>query len=238
MTHTGPKIITGCSQIPKQIGFKEYFSELDGLETTLLAHGSPKNKTLKNWRSSVNDDVEFSINTPPLHFGNESTFFDTIESQRLIEAAKILNATSLTFSNTNDFSTSASNRSALGDFFENAKHKLPTNVSLFWLPKGLWEVPLAMNAVKEHPVQIAFNPLANDALDESSAVHTELFQQRHVYLKIEQTGHKRRRFDSNELETLTAKLQSAEKAWVYFDHQGAFADSKVFKRMILTNSLS
>lgn len=232
MNHTGPQIVTGCSQIPKQIGFKDYFVELDGLETTLLIAGAPKNKTLKNWRSSVDEDVEFSINTPALHFGNETSFFDGQDGKRLAEAASILKSQSITFSNTNDFSTSAANRASLAAFFENATKRLPKEVSLFWFPKGLWDLPLALEATKDVQVLIGFDPLANDALNESSSAHLELFSQKSVYLRIEQTGHKKRRFDSNELQVLAEILQNAEKAWVFFDNQGAFADSKVFKKMI------
>lgn len=236
MNQSPTKIVTGCSSVPKQIGFKNYFDELDALEVLLLAAGSPNPKTLKKWRSSCEDRVQFSVATPAFDFSKETDFCKSKEAKTLIESVSQLRAKSVLFTNTANFSPSASNRESLLAFFKNIKSKLPDDTCVFWFPKGLWSLAMGLEAVKDSPVYIGFDPLANDALGENVDTHRALFGQRFLYLRIEQTGHKKNRFDNHELEAMAQNLAHTEKAWAIFDHHGAFADSKIFKKIVCTDN--
>ena len=231
------KIVIGCSGIPKQIGFKKYFEELQSLEVTVLASGNPTPKTLRKWRQTCGDHIEFSINTPAFDFSKEHRdFHNSTESKRLFESVSALKSTTVSFSNTNLFSPSTSNRDILLKFFESVQKMLPHDTRIFWFPKGLWSLSMALELTKDSPFFIGFDPLANDALNEIADIQHLLFRQQNLYLRIEQTGHQRNRFDSNQLETLAQNISIPDNVWVYFNHHGAFADSKLFNRLVLTNN--
>ena len=220
---TDSRLAVGCVGLPTGMALSDYFERLPFLESDVLTKSSPKPETLASWRKHPN--AEFCLLAPPDLTAQGFAAPGHASFERFVTCANALSAEVLLFRTPPAITISPTHTGRAPEFFDHVRSLCP-NAQLVWEPEGGWPGQVA-STLQDSGVAIAYDPLANDPLEELDDWHRRL-QGAFRYYRLRALGHARRKYETAQLEFLYEIAQSSQKTYIAFGHASAFNDALRF----------
>ena len=207
-------------------------TRIDFLEEDILTHPTPPSaKSMRRWLREAPEGRGFTLMAPETLFGNAHGI--ATGAQILSEAVTSLSAQAVLFRPPRGHAPSAANREQFHAMIANEAVVSALNgAQIVLVPRGLWDLEVATAVVADTDVVVAFDPLANDPLEEIPAMLAMALEQKIAYLRPGRRATTRRRFDAYELETLADIACELEKGWVSFTHGEKVRDGEALKKLL------
>ena len=222
----------GCAGAPPRMSRAAALSRVHFIEEDFLLHSAaPSVKAMRKWRRDAPTDRGFTLIAPDDVFARGKPFEAAIS--KLSEAREALDASAILFRPPKGHAPSATNRELFSTRLSEAELSAAMgDAEVVLVPRGLWDLNVSLAVASSAEILVAFDPLANDPLEEIPPLLAGAFEAGSAYLRPGREATTRRRFDSYELETLAEIATELESGWMCFTHAERIRDGEALLKLL------
>mgnify|MGYP000234373283 CR=1 FL=1 len=224
---------------------EKLFSEIDVIEIQQTFYHPPEIETLKKWKESAKERVEFTLKAwqlithlpssptykrvkgelkekiPKLY--NELGFFKSTKEvlrafEKTLECCNAVGGKAIIFQTPSSFKGTEENIRNMRNFFKNAFR--PEGVLFVWEPRGRWDTGLLREISKDCKILIGGDPLGGGYLI------GDVF-----YLRLHGIGGYRYKFNEVDFRRI-CEIIGKKMAYVMFNNISMFEDAVSFKKFL------